>query len=355
MFDKVEISIKAGGGGDGFVSFRQEKFVPFGGPDGGDGGAGGNVYIVADRGIIKLNSFRARRHFKGSSGDMGGKQKKHGRKGADLSIPVPLGTLIFREGDSGQEILLADLNQQGQKVLAARGGTGGLGNVHFATATNQAPRTATRGKPGEEQVLVLELKLVADVSIIGQPNIGKSSLLAAISRAKPEIADYPYTTREPILGKIEVGMKDFVVAELPGIISGAHLGKGLGYDFLRHAERSKVVLYLLDGSSSTIIEDMNGLDKELSLYNPSLVEKPYLIAINKIDLPQVNARLSQIRQHFKSQEQKTFFVSATTGQGLAELVSALAEAVELDAGGEESTVPEKEIAVFRPKPRVKRR
>lgn len=347
----MEIVVKSGDGGDGTVSFRREKFVPFGGPDGGDGGVGGSVYISADRSVTTLGWFRRKRRFKAASGKSGGKQKKHGAKGDDLLIAVPLGTMIFLKEDE-EEVLLADLSQQGQKVLVAKGGNGGLGNVHFATPRNQAPRVATKGECGEERCLILDLKLIADVGIIGYPNVGKSTFLAAVSEAKPKIADYPFTTREPALGVVEVRMKIFVLAEIPGLIEGAHLGRGLGHDFLRHVERTKVLLHLLDGSSPSVIEDMNNLNTELALYKPSLAQKPQLVAVNKIDLPQVQARLPEIRQIFNSLGMTVFFISAITKQGVPELVSGMAEMV--DRVGEERTVSETPVAVFRPKPKVKR-
>jgi GTP-binding protein len=349
--DRVEIGIAGGSGGNGVVSFRHEKFVPLGGPDGGDGGDGGNVYIVADRSVTTLNYFRHKRRFKAASGKSGGKQKKHGAKGDDLIIKVPLGTVVFLK-ENELEVLLADLSQQGQKALAAKGGKGGLGNVHFATSTNQAPRKATKGKPGEEHPVILDLKLIADAGIIGYPNVGKSTLLAAVSKARPKIADYPFTTREPALGVVEVGMKTFVLAEIPGLVDGAHMGRGLGHEFLRHAERTKVLLHVLDGRSQSIIEDMNNLNSELALYKSEMAQKPQLVVVNKIDLPEVKARLTEIGRLFGSVGVKPFFVSAITGQGVSELMSETAKI--LDDIQEKYAGSEAPMAVFRPKPRVRR-
>lgn len=349
--DKVEIKVAGGNGGNGVVSFRHEKFVPFGGPDGGDGGHGGNVYIVADRTVASLDSFRHRRRFKAESGKDGGKQKKHGANGEDLTIKVPVGTLVFRLEDD-DELLLADLSQPGQKVLVARGGNGGLGNARFATARNQAPRTATSGEHGEERRLILEFKIISDVAIVGYPNVGKSALLGTMSKAKPKVADYPFTTRQPVLGVVEEGMKKFVVAEIPAIVDGAHLGKGLGHDFLRHAERAKVLLHLLDGSSHFIIDDMKKLNLELAKYKQILAEKPQLVVVNKIDLPEVQARLSEIRQIFNNLGIKVCFVSAITGEGVPELVSELIRM--LDKAREEPIASGEPITVFRPKPKVGR-
>jgi GTP-binding protein len=348
--NRIEIVVAGGNGGDGVVSFRHEKFVPLGGPDGGDGGNGGSVYIVADRSVTTLNYFRRKRRFKAVSGKSGGKQKKHGAKGDDLLIKVPLGTVVFLKEDK-LETLLADLNQVDQKALVAKGGKGGLGNVHFATSTNQAPRKATKGKAGEEYCIVLDLKLIADVGIIGYPNVGKSTLLSVVSKARPKIADYPFTTREPALGVVEVGMKTFVLAEIPGLVDGAHLGRGLGHEFLRHAERTKVLLHVLDGGSQSIVDDMNNLNRELALYKPEMAQKPQVVVVNKIDLPEVKARLPETRQLFSSLGIKAFFVSAVTGQGVSELMSETAKILNEQ---DKDTGSEAPMAVFRPKPRVRR-
>ena len=349
--DRIDIVVHGGDGGNGVVSFHHEKFVPLGGPDGGDGGDGGNVYVVADRHATGLNYFKHKRRFKAMSGKSGGKQKKHGAKGSSLTVAVPLGTMIFlKEGE--QETLIADLSQQGQQVLVAKGGRGGLGNVHFATSRNQAPKTATKGEPGEEHHLVLDLRLIADVGIIGYPNAGKSTILAAMSKAKPKIADYPFTTLEPAFGVVEVDMKAFVLAEIPGLVDGAHLGKGLGHEFLRHAERTKILLHLIDGSSSSIIDNMNKLNAELALYKPEMGQKPQLVAVNKTDLPEVQARLPEIRRLFSSMEMKVFFVSAITREGLPELISEIISMLGMIR--EETVGSEGPIAIFRPKPKNRR-
>ena len=350
MVDRIDIVIFGGSGGNGVVSFHHEKFVPLGGPDGGDGGKGGSVYLVADRNVTTLEQFKRQRRFKAASGKDGAKQKKHGAKGNDLIIKVPLGTMVFIYEEEQQ--LLADLSQQGQKVLAAKGGRGGLGNVHFANSRNQAPKTATRGAPGAEHRLVLDLRLIADVGIIGYPNAGKSTLLAAISNAKPKIANYPFTTLEPALGVVQVGMKTFVLAEIPGLVDGAHLGKGLGHEFLRHAERTKILLHLIDGSSPTVIDNMNNLNRELALYKSEMAKKPQLVAINKVDLPEVQARLPEMRQRFSSLGIKVFFVSAISGLGLSELIAEIM--TWLERVGDMQAGPEVPTAIFRPKPMVRR-
>ncbi|MBM3173243.1 MAG: GTPase ObgE, partial [Chloroflexi bacterium] len=325
--DRVEIEVQAGDGGDGVVSFRHEKYVPFGGPDGGDGGQGGDVYLVADKKLTNLNDFRQKRRFKATSGERGGKQKKHGADGSDLEIKVPLGTMVLVKEDE-REMLLADLKEHGWRVLVAKGGKGGLGNVHFATARHQVPKKATKGEPGERKWLVLDLKLIADVGIVGYPNVGKSTFLAAVSQAKPKIADYAFTTREPVLGVVEVGMKTYVLAEIPGLIDGAHQGKGLGHEFLRHVERTKVLLHLLDGNSEDVVDDMNKLNRELTLHKAALAEKPQLVAVNKIDLPEVQVRVTRLQQEFSSLGIMAFFISAASKQGLAELLDNLAGMVD---------------------------
>jgi GTP-binding protein len=349
--DRVDVVVYGGGGGNGVVSFRHEKFVPLGGPDGGDGGNGGSVYIVADKSVTTLEQFKRKRQYRASSGKNGGKQKKHGAKGDDLMIKVPLGTMVFLNEEE-QQVLLADLSQQGQKVLVAKGGRGGLGNVHFATSVNQAPKTATRGQLGQEHRLILDLRLIADVGIIGYPNAGKSTLLAALSKARPKIADYAFTTIEPALGVVEVGMKTFVLAEIPGLVDGAHLGRGLGHEFLRHAERTKILLHLIDGSSPAVIDNMNNLNRELALYKPEMAQKPQLVVVNKVDLPQVQARLPEIGQLFNSLGIKVFFISAITRLGLSELMPEIITMLEMV--GDKQVGPEIPVVVFRPKPRVGR-
>jgi GTP-binding protein len=346
--DTVEIEVKAGDGGDGVVSFRHEKYVPFGGPDGGDGGVGGNVYIVADRKITNLSAFRQKRKFQATSGESGGKQKRHGANGADLAIAVPLGTIVYVK-DGAQDAMVADLKEHGRKILLAKGGKGGLGNVHFASPRNKVPKKATEGELGESKILVLDVKLIADVGIVGKPNVGKSTFLAAVTQAKPKIAEYPFTTREPALGVVDVGMKSYVLAEIPGLIEGAHLGKGLGHSFLRHVERTKILLHLLDGVSKSPVDDMNSLNLELAQYRDSLAEKRQVVALNKVDLPEVHARVPQLRSEFDAIGIDVFFISAETKQGLPELLVVLAEMV--DKADEELAMNDTPEFIFRPKPR----
>ncbi|MBI3040950.1 MAG: GTPase ObgE [Chloroflexi bacterium] len=328
MFDKVEIEVRAGDGGAGAVSFRREKFVPFGGPDGGDGGDGGDVVIVADPGITSLRMFKQKRLYRAGNGGNGMGQKKHGRRGEDLILRVPPGTIIRGKTRINGGELVVDCEQSGQQVVIDNGGKGGLGNTHFTSSTNQAPQLAQRGEAGEENSLILEMRLIADVGIIGYPNAGKSTLLAAASAAKPKIADYPFTTIEPVLGMVEVGQKGFILAEIPGLIDGAHLGRGLGHDFLRHIMRTKILIHLIDGSSLSPLEDMIRVNTELSLFDAALAQKPQLVVVNKIDLPQVQTRLSQIRDTFSGAGTPVFFISAAGGEGVIELMAEAAKMLE---------------------------
>jgi len=350
MIDRAEITVRAGDGGSGAVSFRHEKFVPFGGPDGGDGGDGGDVVVVADEAVTSLRAFRRKRSFKAARGRDGAGQKKHGKNGEDLVLTLPVGTVIIFKSQIGGDSLIADLEQPGQPVVVAKGGRGGKGNTHFATSTNQAPQIAQQGEMGEELAIILELKIIADVGLIGYPNVGKSTLLSAVSAAKPKIASYPFTTREPVLGLVEVGPKSFVLAEIPGLIEDAHLGRGLGHDFLRHVERTRVLIHLVDGSSASPAADMTQVNTELSLFDSALGRKPQLVAVNKIDLPQVEARLAEIRGSFREVGTDVFFVSAASGQGLPELMAETMDLLrsipQVEAGG--IKVPKK---VFHPPPR----
>ena len=349
MIYKREVMFRGGRGGDGCVSFRREKYIPFGGPDGGDGGSGGNVVIIASPNMVDLGLMMRKKEFVAGNGHGGSGWRKHGKRGEDLAISVPVGTMVFTRADSGEEIFLADLSTSGQKVLVAKGGRGGMGNARFATAVNQAPEIASKGEPGEERHIVLEVKLITDICIVGHPNSGKSTLLSAISKAKPEIADYPFTTRQPILGVMPDDRRDFVIAEIPGLVEGAHLGKGLGNEFLRHAERTKLLIYLLDGSSPTIIDDLSTLDKEIALYK-GVERKPKIVAVNKIDLPEVQARLPEVKQCFAKLGVPVFYISAVSGQAVVELVRKAMEMVD-QASQDEEIISQAQITVFRPKPR----
>ena len=350
MFDRAEIVVKAGSGGNGVVSFRREKFVPFGGPDGGDGGNGGDVIIRADPTVTSLRAFKQKRFYRVADGGDGKGKRQHGKKGENLVLAVPVGTVLLCKTQIGGDALIDDLEQPGQQVVVAKGGKGGLGNIHFASSTNQAPQIAQKGEAGEENSIILELRLIADVGIIGYPNVGKSTLLAAASAARPKIASYPFTTREPILGVVEVGQESIVLAEIPGLIDGAHLGRGLGHDFLRHILRTKILIHLIDGSSVSPVEAMIQVNAELSLFDSTLKQKPQLVAVNKIDLPQVRTRLAGLKDAFSTVGTTVFFVSAATGEGVNELMTETARLLkEVTAGKESGTRVLKKV--FRPQPR----
>ncbi len=350
MFDKVEITIRAGDGGDGVVSFRREKFVPFGGPDGGDGGDGGDVVLRADSSITNLNTFRYKGFYRAAAGEGGKGKRKHGRNGANLVLAVPLGTVAWHKTQIGCGAPIADLEESGQQVVVVEGGKGGCGNVHFASSTSQAPRIAQKGEAGEENSLILELRLIAEVGIIGYPNVGKSTLLAAASAAKPKIAAYAFTTRQPVLGVTEVGQQSLVLAEIPGLIDGAHLGRGLGHDFLRHIVRTKILIHLIDGSSASPVENMIQVNAELSLFDSALAQKPQLIVVNKIDLPQVQARLAEIKDAFSSAGTTSLFASAATGEGVAELMAETVKVLQ-SVTVEGGTSRKSPMKVFRPRPK----
>ena len=350
MFDKAEITVRAGDGGNGAISFRREKYVPFGGPDGGDGGNGGDVVVSAEGGVTGLRTFSRKRSFKAVAGEHGMGQKKHGRNGKELVLSVPVGTLVWGKRRGSGEALIADLERPGQRVVVAHGGRGGSGNTHFASSTNQAPRLAQKGEAGEEDDIALELRLIADVGIIGYPNSGKSTLLVAASAARPKIASYPFTTLEPMLGVVEVGLQDFVMADIPGLIDDAHLGRGLGHDFLRHIMRTRILIHLIDGGSASPVDDMKQINKELSLFDPTLSRKPQLTVVNKIDLPQVLNQINEVKDVFGNAGTHVLFASAATGEGVPEL---MVEALKLLRQVRTEPEVSEEIAqtVFRPQPR----
>ena len=347
MFDNITINVKAGDGGNGAVSFRREKFVPYGGPDGGNGGKGGDVIVKADGSVDNLFKYRRRRVFKAINGRNGAGRKKHGRNGDDLVLTVPPGTVVKYASESEETVI--DLVDTGDEVTAGQGGKGGWGNIHYATSTNQAPRIAQRGEAGEEKTVSLEMRLIADVGLIGYPNVGKSTLLTTASAAKPKIADYPFTTVEPVLGIVEVGYDRFTMAEVPGLIEGAHLGKGLGHTFLQHILRTKILIHLVNGTSESPVDDLMHVNQELVLYDPMLARKVQIVALNKIDLPAVQDRLSSIKQEFDRAYIKAHFISAATGEGVPDLMAEVLKTLKQVAAKER----DKEITkkVFRPGPR----
>lgn len=318
FFDEANIYVKGGDGGNGVVAFRREKYVPRGGPAGGHGGKGGDVILRADRSLNTLLPFRYKVHFKAGRGGHGSGNNKHGKAGEDCIVLVPPGTMVYLR-DTGE--LIADLVEPGQEVVAARGGRGGRGNSAFKSATNQAPRIAEKGEPGEERWLRLELKLIADVGIVGVPNAGKSTLLSVVSRAKPKIADYPFTTLAPNLGVAVVGHRDFVLADIPGLIEGAHAGSGLGDRFLRHIERTRMLIHLLDGLSPDPLGDYEAINAELQLFNPHLADKPQIVALNKMDLLEVRELWPLVRQELEARGvEAPMAISASTGEGVPDLM-----------------------------------
>jgi GTP-binding protein len=347
MFDKTTMNVRAGDGGNGAVSFRREKFVPYGGPDGGNGGDGGNVTVKADRSVDNLIKYRRKRVFKAANGRNGAGGKKHGRKGEDLVLKVPPGTVVNCPSES--EEVVADLIVAGDEVIVAHGGKGGWGNSHYATSTNQAPHIAQRGEAGEEKTVSLEMRLIADVGIIGYPNVGKSTLLSSASAARPRIDIYPFTTIEPVLGIVEVGYDRFVMAEVPGLIEGAHLGKGLGHAFLQHVLRTKILLHLVSGTSPSPVDDLIHVNQELALYDPVLAEKVQIVALNKIDLPEVRDRLSFIKQELKEAYMETHFISAATGEGVPELMAEALKTLKQVTSRERAREVTKKV--FRPHPK----
>ncbi|MBN1293748.1 MAG: GTPase ObgE [Candidatus Latescibacteria bacterium] len=322
FIDEARIFIKAGNGGNGCVSFRREKFVPKGGPDGGDGGDGGNVVFIVDPNENTLIAFKYRQHFKAEAGKSGQGANKHGHSGEDVVITVPLGT-ILRDEATGQ--ILADLSEPEDRIVVAKGGRGGRGNSRFATSTNQTPRRADSGKPGEEKTLFLELKLLADVGLVGFPNAGKSTLLSRVSSAHPRIADYPFTTLQPNLGIVSYAeTKSFVMADIPGIIEGAHDGKGLGFQFLRHIERTKILLFLIECSEENPVEAYHKLLSELELFSDKMMKKPKFLAFTKTDLYPANSDVS-IPDFGENIE--VYPISAVSGNGIDRLIYRLGEEI----------------------------
>src|SRR5437762_1782183 len=296
FLDRVKIWVRAGDGGDGAATFRREAHVPRGGPDGGDGGRGGSVYLRVDPGQTTLRDFRYSHHFKAKPGGRGERARRHGKAGEDLDLLVPPGTAVI---DDATGELAADLVATGQRTLVSRGGRGGLGNTHFKTSTHQAPKHAQKGEPGEERSLRLELRLIADVGLVGLPNAGKSTLLAALTAARPRIADYPFTTLEPNLGVLDLGPDDErrpTIADVPGLIEGASQGAGLGHAFLRHVERTRVLIHVVDGASRDPEWDYGVIRDELAAHDPALLEKPLIVAFNKLDVPLARERWLEFRR-----------------------------------------------------------
>lgn len=336
FIDEAVIRIQSGKGGDGVVHFRREKYEPRGGPDGGDGGHGGSVYLEVQPTLNTLSAFRHQARFRAEDGRNGARRNMTGRSAEDLVIPVPPGTLVYEVSDGS---LLGDLTAPGQRLLVGKGGRGGRGNARFANSRDQAPRHAEKGEPPELRELRLELKLIADVGIVGVPNAGKSTLLSVCTNAKPKIANYPFTTLEPNLGVAQLDMEtSLVLADIPGLIEGAHLGIGLGHDFLRHIQRTRVLIHVLNGLADDPLSDFTQTNTELALFDPGLAEKPQIVLFNKMDLPEVQERWPEIehklRRRAKIAKEDLFAISAATNQGVREAlyraVQRLAEAPPLE-------------------------
>ena len=319
FLDQARIYVKAGGGGNGVVSFRREKFVPRGGPNGGNGGRGGHVYLDVDPGMNTLAPLHYTVHYRAPRGEHGGGADKIGAQGKDMHIAVPRGTVV-RNAETGE--IVADLSHPGQSVLVAHAGRGGRGNAAFKSARNKAPHMAEKGEPGEELWIELELKLVADVGIVGVPNAGKSTLLSVVSAAKPKIADYPFTTVEPMLGVAEVHHEQIVLADIPGLLEGAHEGVGLGLDFLRHIERTRVLIHLLRGDSPDPLGDFEAINQELVLFNPALADKPQIVVLNKLDLPEARAAWPAVQAAMQQRGLPVLAISAATGENVQALIYA---------------------------------
>ena len=329
--DRARIHVKSGKGGDGHVSFRREKYVPAGGPDGGDGGRGGDVIFEVDKGMNTLFTYKHKYNFKAGNGEQGGKRRCHGADGADIILKVPEGTII-REEHSGE--VIADMSHGNMRQTILKGGRGGKGNMNFATPTNQAPQYAEPGKPALELDLTLELKLVADVGLVGFPNAGKSTFLSRVTNARPKIADYPFTTIQPNLGVVDFGDgRGFVIADMPGLIEGASEGVGLGHEFLRHIERTRVIIHLVDTASfdgRDPVEDIAAIHKELMQYNPAIMKKPIVIAANKIDASTYLEEnpVDKLKEVYEPQGYKVYPISAVTGEGVKELLYAVLDLLE---------------------------
>lgn len=337
FIDNVKITIESGSGGHGNISFRREKYVPNGGPDGGDGGNGGDVVFVADTGVNTLADFRHRKNFRAEAGVNGGGSKCKGRNGEDLILTVPVGTLVRYGWDTDETgapsgNVMADLNMPGERRVLAKGGRGGRGNQHFATPSRQAPKFSEDGKPGRSYQVTLELKLIADVGIIGFPNAGKSTLLSRVTKATPKIASYQFTTLSPNLGVVRNEIRDFVLADIPGLIEGASEGVGLGFDFLRHIERTRVLLHVVDAArledDLTPLEAVEKINAELAAFNPKLSERPQIIAANKSDLAPDEEQLNELKNFAKEKGWRVFLISAATNAGIDELMRGVAEMLE---------------------------
>lgn len=349
FYDTAKIYVKGGDGGNGCLSFRREKYVPRGGPDGGDGGSGGNVVFLADEGLHTLADFRYRAHFKADRGQHGRGSNMHGAGAKDLVVRIPAGTVLK---DAESEDIIADLTAHGQRLIVAAGGRGGRGNARFLSNTNRVPRIAEKGEPGQEKWLMLELKLMADVGLVGYPNVGKSTFLAACTAAKPKIADYPFTTLQPNLGVVKLDEYSFVLADIPGLIEGAHAGVGLGQQFLRHVERTRALIHIVDTAGTEgrdPVDDYNKINAELGLYGQELKVLPQVVVANKMDLPDATANLSRLQEAAAGDGRRLFAISAATGQGVRELLYYVGKLLQSLPVSTTDKEPEVEV-VYRPEP-----
>jgi len=347
--DEAEINVRAGKGGDGSASFRREKYVPRGGPDGGNGGRGGNIIFEANRNVNTLVNFMSKKHYKAPHGVQGLGQKCFGKNGEDLVLEVPVGTLIYEKKEGDEKILIADMTKHGEQKIIANGGLGGKGNANFTSSTRQAPDFAELGEPGEEKELRLELKLIADAALVGYPGVGKSILIARISNARPKIADYPFTTLIPNLGVVQIGNVDFVVADIPGLIEGAHEGKGLGIDFLKHIERTKIIVHLLDVTHENLRQEYKNINKELKSFSKELAKKPQILVVNKIDAT-ISEVIDEVNKEFK--KENPLFISAVSGEGINDFLYRLKDEIvalrRRDMREHPTPLPSKERKIFRP-------
>ncbi len=320
--DQARFNVRAGDGGNGCVSFRREKYVPRGGPDGGDGGRGGNVIIECSSRLQSLIDFRFKSHFKAERGVHGKGKDMHGRKGKDCLMVVPVGS-VLKDSDTGE--IIGDLCEEGDRIVIAKGGKGGLGNCHFASGTNRTPRIATKGSDGEVKWVIIELKLIADIGLVGLPNAGKSTLLSQLSAANPKVAGYPFTTLEPQLGVLHLKhMDSCIIADIPGLIEGAHEGVGLGFRFLRHIERTRILLHILDAASEDALDDFTVVEKELAAYNKDLIKRTTLVILNKADIAD-EEQLILLQQSLQEKGLDSFVISGLTGEGIEELKEKIAD------------------------------
>ena len=342
FLDEAKVYIRSGDGGGGAVSFRREKFIEFGGPDGGDGGRGGDVWVEAVNGLNTLIDFRFQQHFKAQTGTHGMGRNRTGANGADVTLKVPVGTQIFEEDN---ETLIIDLTKEGQKFRLAKGGNGGFGNTHFKTSTNQAPNWANPGQEGIEKTIWLRLKLIADAGLVGLPNAGKSTFLASVSRARPKIANYPFTTLHPNLGVATIDGREFVLADIPGLIEGAHEGVGIGDRFLGHVERTRVLLHLVSAVEEKVGKSYKTVKHELEAYGGGLIDKPVIVALSQIDVLDDKELKKKAKELEKACGQTPFLISAVTGRGMTEVLRALRNVIVEASEGDETALPDRSVPI----------